>query len=106
MFIADWDGLWSPNEKGAIFVKDDPGAAQSSARLEVEQILNDGVMSRSIPTNTPLAFPRWIALGGLPYKAKTGQRRPFVGAMDEVAIYNRALGAEEIRRHYRMIAGP
>jgi hypothetical protein len=32
----------------------------------------------------------------------TGFRRPFVGLMDEVALYDRPLTAEEIRAHYRL----
>jgi hypothetical protein len=32
----------------------------------------------------------------------TGYRRPFVGLMDEVALYDRPLTAEEVRSHYRL----
>jgi hypothetical protein len=31
----------------------------------------------------------------------TGYRRPFVGLMDEVALYNRPLTLEEVRGHYQ-----
>lgn len=36
----------------------------------------------------------------------TGFRRPFVGLMDEVALYDHPLTAEEIRAHYRLAAVP
>ena len=36
----------------------------------------------------------------------TGFRRPFVGLMDEVALYDRPLTAEEIRAHYRLATRP
>lgn len=42
IFIADWDGMWSPNEKGAIFRMDDPKVTQSALRQEVKQLLNQG----------------------------------------------------------------
>jgi hypothetical protein len=32
----------------------------------------------------------------------TGYRRPFVGLMDEVALYDRPLTADEVRTHYRL----
>ncbi len=47
MFITDWDGLWSPNERGAIYIKDDPSVAGSAIREEVKRILNEGPHSRS-----------------------------------------------------------
>ena len=48
MFIADWDGMWSPNEKGAIYVLDDPKVAGSAIRTEVKQLLQDGLQNRSM----------------------------------------------------------
>jgi hypothetical protein len=36
----------------------------------------------------------------------TGFRRPFLGLMDEVALYDRPLTAEEIRAHYRLAIHP
>ena len=36
----------------------------------------------------------------------TGFRRPFLGLMDEVALYDRALTAEEIGAHYRLATHP
>ena len=49
MFIADWDGMWSPNEKGAIYKLDDPRGTDSTIRKEVRQLLRDGVKSRPLP---------------------------------------------------------
>ena len=37
MFVADWDGMWAPNEKGAIWLLDDPMAAGSAMRKEVKR---------------------------------------------------------------------
>jgi quinoprotein glucose dehydrogenase len=49
MFIADWDGMWSPNEKGAIYKLDDPRETGSPIRREVRRLLKDGVKSRPLP---------------------------------------------------------
>ncbi len=38
-YIADWDGMWMPNEKGAIYRVDDPSQAGSLLRQEVQQLL-------------------------------------------------------------------
>ena len=38
-YIADWDGMWMPNEKGAIYRVDDPRQAGSPLRQEVQQLL-------------------------------------------------------------------
>ena len=43
LYIADWDGLWAPNDKGAIYRVDDPQMSDSAARREVRQVLRDGV---------------------------------------------------------------
>ena len=48
LFVADWDGMWAPNEKGAIWVMDDPAAAGSPLRREVKRLLAEG-MSRRLP---------------------------------------------------------
>ena len=47
MYIADWDGKWQPNEKGAIHRLDDPNRSDSPLRREVEQLLNEGFSDRS-----------------------------------------------------------
>jgi putative membrane-bound dehydrogenase-like protein len=47
MYIADWDGKWQPNEKGAIHRLDDPTVTDSPLRREVEQLLNEGFSDRS-----------------------------------------------------------
>lgn len=47
MYIADWDGKWQPNEKGAIHRLDDPSMTDSPLRREVEQHLNEGFTDRS-----------------------------------------------------------
>ena len=46
LFIADWDGLWAPNQKGAIWVVDAPGAAGAAARREVKRLLAEGMRTR------------------------------------------------------------
>jgi len=47
LFVADWDGLWEPNEKGAIWVVDDPSAVGSPIRTEVKRLLGEGMRHRS-----------------------------------------------------------
>ena len=46
MYIADWDGKWQPNEKGAIHRLDDPELSNSPLRREVEQLLREGFQHR------------------------------------------------------------
>jgi putative membrane-bound dehydrogenase-like protein len=46
LFVADWDGLWEPNEKGAIWVLDDPRQTNSPARMEVKRLLREGMRTR------------------------------------------------------------
>jgi hypothetical protein len=43
---------------------------------------------------------RLTTLTSFPELHHTGYRRPFVGLMDEVALYDRPLSAGEIRAHY------
>ena len=38
-YIADWDGMWQPNDKGAIYKVDDPGFAKSEVRTEVKHLI-------------------------------------------------------------------
>ena len=38
-YIADWDGMWQPNDKGAIYKIDDPDIAGSDIRKEVKVLL-------------------------------------------------------------------
>ncbi len=55
-----------------------------------------------------LDAPCQFVLGRLTTRDGTGISvdRPFVGRMDEVALYDRPLSAEEIREHHRLGAGP
>ncbi|MBI1840821.1 MAG: HEAT repeat domain-containing protein [Verrucomicrobia bacterium] len=46
LYIADWDGMWNPDGKGAIWVLDDPKAARSAIRGEVQRLLAEGVEGR------------------------------------------------------------
>lgn len=38
-YIADWDGMWQPNDKGAIYKVDDPSVAGSLLREEVKRLI-------------------------------------------------------------------
>lgn len=49
MYIADWDGKWQPNDRGAIHRLDDPAVDGSPVRREVERLLREGFSSRSLP---------------------------------------------------------
>ncbi|MDA7520942.1 HEAT repeat domain-containing protein [Verrucomicrobia bacterium] len=46
-YIADWDGMWQPNDKGAIYKVDDPEVAGSSMRKEVKRWLAESFDSKS-----------------------------------------------------------
>ena len=48
LFVGDWDGMWEPNEKGAIWRLDDPREASSPSRAEVRHLLAEGLSSQSI----------------------------------------------------------
>ncbi len=47
MYIADWDGKWQPNEKGAIHRLDDPSVSGSFQRREVQHLLHEGFKHRT-----------------------------------------------------------
>ena len=47
MFIADWEGKWQPNEKGAIYRFDSPVAAEQPVRREVAALIRHGVTDKS-----------------------------------------------------------
>lgn len=48
MVVADWDGMWAPDGKGAVWRIDAPAAQSSPARLEVQQLLREGMSHRAI----------------------------------------------------------
>lgn len=43
LYVGDWDGMWNPDSKGAIWKLDDPTARGSAKRLEVQTWLKKGV---------------------------------------------------------------
>jgi quinoprotein glucose dehydrogenase len=47
LFVADWDGMWEPNDKGAIWRLDDPLEAGSPLRVEVRRLLSVGLKAKS-----------------------------------------------------------
>lgn len=47
MYIADWDGSWQPNERGAIHRLDDPNQSNSPIRRQVRLLLKEGMSHRS-----------------------------------------------------------
>ncbi|MFM8358104.1 MAG: HEAT repeat domain-containing protein, partial [Verrucomicrobiota bacterium] len=52
--VGDWDGLWDPNQTGAIWLLDDPAGAGSPVRREVQRWLAEGLRSRSLAELPPL----------------------------------------------------
>ena len=48
MYIADWDGKWQPNDKGAIHRLDDPKMRNDPVRREVQRLFNEGFAARSL----------------------------------------------------------
>lgn len=57
-------------------------------------------------TPCQLILGRLTTLSDVPGLHHTGYRRAFVGLMDEVAIYDRPLAAEEVRVHHRLATRP
>jgi Concanavalin A-like lectin/glucanases superfamily/FecR protein len=82
-------------------------AQSSGERLE---LYVDGVQSQPVtPQSAKASEPCRLFLGRLKPKPRPSGRvhsRAFVGSIDELAVYNRPLGALEVRRHYELgIAG-
>ncbi len=46
MYIADWDGSWQPNDRGAIHRLDDPAMRGKPIRQEVQKLLKEGMHER------------------------------------------------------------
>lgn len=43
LYVGDWDGMWNPDGKGAIWKLDDPSASGSVKRVEVQTMLREGM---------------------------------------------------------------
>ncbi|HXJ55872.1 MAG TPA: PVC-type heme-binding CxxCH protein, partial [Verrucomicrobiae bacterium] len=93
LFVADWDGLWEPNEKGAIWVVDDPANVGSAARREVKRLLAEGMGQRSADELSALLGHADMRIRQRAQfeLARRGQDRPFL----ELA---RAPGAPQLAR--------
>ena len=78
-------------------------AQRSGGRLE---LYVDGVPTQPVsPQSASASEPCRLLLGRLkPIPRPSGRvhSRPFVGLIDELALYNRPLAAEEVRRHYEL----
>jgi hypothetical protein len=78
-------------------------AQKSGGRLE---LYVDGVQSQSVtPKSASASEPCRLLLGRLkPLPRPPGRvhSRPFVGSIDELALYNRPLAADEVQRHYKL----
>ena len=47
LYIADWDGMWTPNQRGAIYRVDDPSEENSAVRRRVADLLRNDVHGHS-----------------------------------------------------------
>jgi hypothetical protein len=78
-------------------------AQRAGGRLE---LYVDGLPTQPVTPPSALATePCRVLLGRLkPVPRPSGRvhSRPFVGLIDELALYNRPLAAEEVRRHYEL----
>jgi hypothetical protein len=78
-------------------------AQRSGGRLE---LYVDGVPTQPVsPQSARASEPCRLLLGRLkPIPRPSGRvhSRPFVGLIDELALYNRPLAPEEVRRHYEL----
>jgi hypothetical protein len=77
------------------------------AQVEVErmELFLDGTLAESAPVNADRASQPGLLLLGRLSKVLVdhwGVIRPFVGQMDEVAIYDHSLSADEIREHFSL----
>ena len=48
LYIADWDGMWSPNGRGKIYRVDEPKAANGERRKNVAKLLQTGLRDHRI----------------------------------------------------------
>ena len=55
-YIADWDGMWMPNQKGSIYRVDDPTQSHSALRQEVR-----GLLKRDFSDAPSSLIASWIA---------------------------------------------
>jgi hypothetical protein len=78
---------------------------------ETQELYIDGRLVASSPAapNPPdpdaVTTPCWLLVGRLKQRSlppATGQIRPFEGRIDELAVYERPLAPEEIRRHSKL----
>jgi hypothetical protein len=78
-------------------------AQRSGGRLE---LYVDGLPTQSVsPQSASASEPCRLLLGRLkpiPRPWGLAHGRPFVGLIDELALYNRPLDAAEVRRHYEL----
>lgn len=66
----------------------------------------DGKLAGSALAPNPLTpAPQLIIAGGDTATSPYSQKQAFVGQLDEIAIYDRALTRVEIAHHYRLVAG-
>ena len=54
LFIADWDGMWNPSGRGALWKLDDPKFAHRPIRAEVRGLIASGLRDRSLAELTTL----------------------------------------------------
>jgi len=64
----------------------------------------DGQLVASAEDETPVAEDLMLLIGLIHFRATTPKEtRRFVGQMDEIAVYDRPLSGQEIRRHYQLL---
>jgi hypothetical protein len=76
-------------------------AQKNGARLE---LYLDGALDRAMPLEPdhPTLSCRLVVGRRNPDPSDPQDRRPFVGRIDEFAVYDRPLAADEVRAHYRL----
>ena len=80
--------------------------AQGPTGIKTRQLYVDGVPTQPVsPQSASASEPCRLLLGRLkPLPRLPGRvhSRPFVGLIDELALYNRPLTAAEVRHHYEL----
>ena len=107
---------WPPNSRGGVNVYSPAHYVPYRwhhlvAQVEAErmELYLDGTLIESLPVNPDRASKPGLLLLGRLSKVPIDHwwwSRPFVGLMDEVALYDHPLSAEEVRTHYRLAQTP
>jgi hypothetical protein len=106
---------WPPDKAGGVnLYSPDPYVPYrwhhlvAQVRIERMELFLDGTLTESMPVDPDHSTqPGQLVLGRLTRVPihHWWWSRPFVGQMDEVALYDHPISAEQVRRHYQLSKG-